>query len=58
MQKQLQLSGTGNNHFQLATGIKQHLTIGITRLIIPQSRPKPTTNVKNKPEAWNTIQNY
>ena len=45
MQKQVQLSFTGNNHFELAIAIKQYLTIGITRPINPQRRPEPTTNV-------------
>ena len=45
MQKQLQLSCTGNNHFELAKDIKQYLTIGIKRQINPQSRPESTTNV-------------
>ena len=45
MQKQLQLSSTGINHFELAMAIRQHLSIGITRQINPQSRPEPTTNV-------------
>ena len=58
MQKQVQLSCTGNNHFELAIAIKQHLTIGIIRQMNPQSRPEPLTNVKNKPEACNTVQNY
>ena len=45
MQKQLQLSLTGNNRFEVATGSKQHLTIDITGQINPQSRPEPTTDV-------------
>ena len=44
MQKQLQLSLTGNNRFELATGIKRHLTIGMIPQINPQSRPEHTTN--------------
>ena len=45
MQKQVKLSCTGNNHFELAIAIKQHRTIGIIRQINQQSRSEPTTNV-------------
>ena len=56
IQKQQQQSSTSNNHFELEKAIKQHLTIGITRQINPQSRPELTTNVYNSPEASNTLQ--
>ena len=45
MQKQLQLSGTGNKHFEPAIGIKQHPTIGIKRQNNLLTRPEPTTNI-------------
>ena len=45
MQMQLKLSGTGNNHLELATNIMQHLNQGRTPNINPQVRPQPTTAV-------------
>ena len=61
MQKQLQLSGTGNNHFELATGIKQHLTIGITRHIIhgaDQNLPLTSKTVQKHQTLNRNIRSY
>ena len=45
MQMQLQLSGTGNNHLELAITIMQHLNKGRTSKINPQVRQEPTIAV-------------
>ena len=45
MQMQLQLSGTGNNHLELAITIMQHLNQGRTAKINPRVRQEPTTAV-------------
>ena len=45
MQQQLQLSGTGNNHLDLAKKIKWHLNQSRARNIDPQVRPEPTAAV-------------
>ena len=45
MQMQLQLSGTGNNHLELAITIMQHLKQGRTPKINPQVRQGPTIAV-------------
>ena len=45
MQMQLQLSGTGNNHLELAITIMQHLNKGRTPKINPQVRQEPTIAV-------------
>ena len=55
---QLQLSGTGNNHLELAITIMQHLNQGRTPKSNPQVRPEHTTTVKNRKEASNTIKNH
>ena len=39
MQMQLKLSGTGNNHLQLAITIMQHLNQSRSRKTSPQVRP-------------------
>ena len=57
MQQQLQLSGTGNNHLDLAKTIKQHLNQGRTPKINPQVWQEPTTAVENRSEASNTVKN-
>ena len=45
MQKQLQLSSTGNNHYEPAIAIKQHPIKGIIRQNNPLSGLEPTTNI-------------
>ena len=57
MQMQLKLTGTGNNHLELAITIMQKLNQGRTPKIDPQVMPKPTTSVYKRPEASNTKQN-
>ena len=51
MQMQLKLSGTGNNHLDLAITIIQHLNQSRTRKINPHMRPRLTKTVQNTPEA-------
>ena len=45
MQMQLQLSGTCNNHLELAITILQHLNQGRTSKLNPQVRHEPTTAI-------------
>ena len=54
MEMQLQLSGTGNNHRELAINIMQHLKQDRTRKTDPQVKPEHTTTVHNRPKASNT----
>ena len=58
MQKQVQLSRTGNNLLELAITIKQHLNHSRTREINPKVRPKLTATVYNRLEASSTLQNH
>ena len=61
MQKQLQLSLTGNNRFELATGIKRHLTIGIPRQIIhraDQNLPLRSKTVQKHETLNRNIRSY
>ena len=51
MQKQLQLSGTGNNHLELAKTIKQHPHQNRSQEINLEVRPEHTTTVYNRKEA-------
>ena len=51
MQMQLQLSGTGNNHQELAITIMAHLNQGRTPKTNPQVRQELTSSLKNRPEA-------
>ena len=57
MQMQLKLSGSGNNHLELALSIMQHLRQSRTRKINPQVKPEHTTTVQNRQKASNTSQN-
>ena len=58
MQMQLKLSGTGNNHLELAKVIIQHLDQGRTRQIDPLVRPEPSTTVQNRQEASITLPHH
>ena len=58
MHKQLQLSGTGNNHFELAITIMQHLNQSRNRKINPLVRQEHITTILNRKEASNTLQRH
>ena len=51
MQMQLKLSGTGNNHLELAITIIQHLNQSRTRKINPHMRPRLTTTVQKRQKS-------
>ena len=57
MQMQLKLSGSGNNHLEVAITIMQHLKQIRTRKTNPQVKPEHTTTIQNRPKASNTLQN-
>ena len=58
MQMQLKLSGSGNNHLELAKAIMQHLKKSRTRKTNPQIKPEHTTTVQNRPKVSTTLQNH
>ena len=58
MEMQLQLSGTGKNHRELAINIIQHLKQGRTRKTDPQVKPEHTTTIQNRPKASKSLQNH
>ena len=61
MQMQLQLSGTGNKHQELAITIMQHLNKGRTRRLIQrsgQNLPLPSKRGQKHPTPYRTIKTH
>ena len=61
MQMQVQLSGTGNNHLELAITIMHHLNQGRTRKLIHrsgQNLPLPSKRGQKHPTPYRTIKTH